>query len=111
MDISRTSRAVLRAYWTHGYSKEPIAAAPIHVTRIEVQFVREVRVVRVDRTRPVEAVSACAVERTVVAAACRGKENTIAIALAGHFDTIHTILSSPFPRAFLKNHVFSKRGN
>ena len=46
------------------------------IARIEVEVPRVVRVVRVERTRPVVAVAACVVETTIVAVARSRQEET-----------------------------------
>ena len=73
---------------------------PAHIARIEVQFIRAARVAPVERTRPVGAVAACIVERTVAADACGGEEDRVTIALAGYLMTIYSIFCSPCPSTF-----------
>ena len=61
----------------HGADALPVVAVvvvPVHVARVEVQVVGVVRVVRIERTRPIVAVGACVVERRVVAPARSGEE-------------------------------------
>ena len=55
-----------------------VAVVVVHVgvARIEVEVPRVVRVVRVERTRPVVAVAACVVETAIVAVARSGQEET-----------------------------------
>ena len=65
---------MLLANWTNTKPIVPIVVVPVHVAGIEVHVPRVVRVVRVERTRPVVAVAACVVERTVVAVACCRKQ-------------------------------------
>ena len=65
---------MLLANWTNTKPIVPIVVVPVHVAGIEVHVPRVVRVVRVERTRPVVAVAACVVERTVVAVACCWKQ-------------------------------------
>ena len=77
----------------------PVAAAtvaPVHVAGFEEHVPRGARVaVRVERTRPVGAVAACADERTEAAVARSGEENTIAVRLARYLVTHYTVLGSP----------------
>lgn len=58
-----------------------VVVVDIHIVRVEVQIVRVVRVVCVERTRPVVAVRTCVVERRVVAVARSGKEQTFSAAI------------------------------
>ena len=64
---------MLRAHWPHGVSVVTVVVVPVHIAGIEVHVPRVARVVRIERTRPVVAVAACVVERTVVAVARCGE--------------------------------------
>ena len=72
---------------------------PAHIAGIEVYVPREVRVDRIERTRPVEAVAACTAERTAAAVACRRQEDRVTFSLTGYFVTIYTVLCCPNPSA------------
>ena len=65
-----TLHSILRADRTNGSSVAAVVAVPPRVTRIEVQVVRVVWVGSIERTRPIEAVTACIVVRTAAAVAC-----------------------------------------
>ena len=99
-----TLHLILRADWPHGQSVVAVAEViPAPVIRIEVHAPRVVRVVvRIERTRPIVAVAACARERTVVAVTRSREEDTIAVAFAGYLVAIHTILSCPCPSTLLE---------
>ena len=72
------------------------AAAEVHVVtaRIEVEVPRAVRVARVERTRPIVAVAACAVEIAIEAVASGGQEETVAIR-SGEESSAHAVLGRP----------------
>lgn len=56
-----------------------VAAAHFLVARVETEDPRVVRVVRVERTRPVDAVVPSEVERTIPAVAGVGEEEAVAV--------------------------------
>ena len=58
---------MLWADWPHGLSVVAVVVVPIHVARIEVHIPRVVRVVRVERTRPIVAVRTSAEQTANVA--------------------------------------------
>ena len=90
----------LPAHWANGISEvDTIAVEPAHNADIEYHAPRELRIVRIERTRPVVAIVACNKERPAVAKACRRQEDTITVAHAGHFVTSHTVLIFPSPTA------------
>ena len=57
---------MLLADWADRLSVVAIVVVPIHVVRIEVHVVGVVRIVRIERTRPVVAVRTSIVEVTIV---------------------------------------------
>ena len=57
---------MLLADWADRLSVVAIVVVPVHVVRIEVHVVGVVRVVRIERTRPVVAVRTSIVERAFV---------------------------------------------
>ena len=67
---------------THSTDSKPVVAVEVAhalAARTEAKVPREVRVVRVERTRPVVAVAASAVERTAPTAASGGQKEAVAI--------------------------------
>ena len=50
-----------------------VVVVPIHIVRIEVEVVGVVRIVRIERTRPIVAVRPCVVQITIVAIASSRK--------------------------------------
>ncbi len=86
-----------------GIPVEPIAAAPDVIDRTEVQSTRVVRVARIERRTPIEAVRASIVER-IVAIARSGQENAVAVR-TGNFITSNVVPSriftcNPLPSTF-----------
>ena len=69
--------AMLRANRTDGLTVVAIVVVPVHVVRIEVEVPRVVRVVLVERRRPIVAVVADIVEIRVVAIARSGKKTLL----------------------------------
>ena len=65
-----------RANGTNGLPVVAVVVVHVAIARIEVEVPRVVRVVRVERTRPVVAVGPGIVELTVVAVAGSGQEDT-----------------------------------
>ena len=93
---------ILRADGPHGMAVAAIVVARVVAARIEVQVVRAVRIVRVERTGPVAAVGTNAVEARAEAVPCRGEKNVIAFIagfLADYLVTVHAVFRSPRPGA------------
>ena len=57
---------MLWANWTDGLSVVTVVVVPVHIAGIEVHVPRVVRIVRIERTRPVVAVRTSIVEVTIV---------------------------------------------
>ena len=68
-----------RAQRADSVTVAPAAVAHVVIVRIEAEAPRVVRVVRVERTRPVVAATASVVELAIPAAASGGQEETITI--------------------------------
>ena len=68
---------MLRANRADGLTVVAIVVVPVHVVRIEVEVPRVVRVVLVERRRPIVAVVAGIVEIRVVAIARSGKKTLL----------------------------------
>ena len=89
-------RLVLRSR-THGtHTLTAVAAAVAHfvIVRTEAEAPRVVRVARVERTRPVEAVAACVEETAIAAVASGGQEETVAVR-SGEESSVHAVLRRP----------------
>lgn len=65
----------LRAHGPHGLTVVAVVVRVV-IARIEVEFPRVVRVVRIERTGPVVAVGACVVETRIVAVPGSRQETT-----------------------------------
>ena len=68
---------MLLAHWANAKPIVTVVVVPVHIAGIEVHVPRVVRGVRVERTRPIVAVAACIVERTVVAVARGGERKRL----------------------------------
>ena len=90
---------MLRANRADGTTAGAIAAAPVHVARIEAEAPRAARVALVERRRPKVAAAADIVEIRAVAIARSGKKNGVAIGLACYLVTVYAILRGPRPSA------------
>ena len=67
-------QVLTRTHWSDRLTIVAVVVVHVVVVRIEVEFPRVVRVVCVERTRPVVAVAACVVEIAIVAVASSGQE-------------------------------------
>ena len=85
---------------THGTNAETVvtkAGGRVDIARNEVEAVRAVAVIRIERTRPVVATAARIVETAVIAAANSRQENiNTAVVILGNLSTTHTIEGDPF---------------
>ena len=94
----------LRTLLAYCADRPPVVTAavvPIYGVRIEdhVVSVVAVAVVRVERTRPVVAVTARTVEIAVVAIARSRKKYGVTILYACYFISVYSVLSGPCPSA------------
>ena len=69
-------QVLTRTHWSDRLTIVAVVVVHVVVVRIEVEVPRVVRVVRVERTRPVVAVAASVVEAAIVAVASGGQEET-----------------------------------
>ena len=84
----------------HTDGTNAIAAVAVVVARedipgIEAQVVSAVVVARIERTRPIVAVSTCIVEARIVAITGSRQEDTIAVALTGYLPAFNAIRGCP----------------
>ena len=91
---SRGDGVLSRTNWTHSVTEVAVADVHVVIARIEVEVPCVVRVVRVERTRPVVAVAACEVEAAIVAVASGGQEETVAVR-GGEEPSVHAVLGCP----------------
>lgn len=69
---------------------------PAYIAGIEVHAPREVRIVRIEGRRPVEAAGAHTAETGVVPVASGGEEDTVAVG-GRHQPSVYSVLRSPRP--------------
>ena len=108
---------MLRAHRAHTLTVVAVVVVRVDVVRIEVQVTCVVRVVRVERTRPVVAVRTCVVERTIVAIPGSRQENALSC-FGSHLMEMQSGTSNPYIRKegmsrkasmfFLKENLLSK---
>lgn len=79
---------------------EAVAVVHAEIARTDAEVPRGVRIDRVERTRPVEAVRPCIVETRPIAEAGRGQEETVAV-LRGEESAVHAALRRPYMRRVL----------
>ena len=96
LPVTEQRLVLIRTHWSDRSTIVAVVAAAAHVVavRIEVEVPRAVRVVGVERTRPVGAAAAYAVETAIVAVASSGKEETVAVA-GGEESAVHAVLCCP----------------
>ena len=70
---------------------------PAHIARIEEQVASVVAVVRIERARPVGAITARTGEIATEAIARRREKYTVAVLLTCYFITVYSILCGPCP--------------
>ena len=86
--------------WAHRADRLPEVAdavvVPAHAARIEAQVAGEAAAVREERTRPVEADTACTTKIVAVATASRRKKYGVTVYFTCYFISVYTVLSCPF---------------
>ena len=86
-----------RTYRTDRFPAAAVADAPVHAARIDAQAVSAVTAVRVERTRPIVAVTTRTADITIATITRRRKKYRVSVYFTCYFISVYSIFGCPFP--------------